>query len=58
VLDDLAEGWDSRTVSDSGKTPGRPVDAGENWTPAKLLVLGFVTLGSALVFLYFVSPFP
>lgn len=45
-------------MSDSGKTPGRPVDAGENWTPAKLLVLGFVTLGSALVFLYFVSPFP
>ena len=45
-------------MSDNGKTPGRPVDPGESWTPARLLILGFATLGTALLFLYFVSPFP
>jgi hypothetical protein len=45
-------------VSDSGKTPGRPVDPGENWTLDKLMIVGILTLGSFLVFIYFVSPFP
>lgn len=42
----------------AGKTPGRPIDPGESWTLEKLIVLGVVTLGSFLVFIYFVSPFP
>ena len=42
----------------SGKTPGRPVDPGEAWSLEKLIVLGVVTLGTFLVFIYFVSPFP
>lgn len=42
----------------SGKTPGRPVDPGEAWSLEKLIVLGVITLGSFLVFIYFVSPFP
>ncbi|MFO0553898.1 MAG: hypothetical protein U0271_36280 [Polyangiaceae bacterium] len=40
------------------KTPGRPVDPGENWPLSKLIVICAVTLGSALVFLYFISPTP
>ncbi len=45
-------------MSDGGKTPGRPVDPGEAWTLDKLIVLGVITLGSFLVFIYFASPFP
>ncbi len=41
----------------SGKTPGRPIDPGESWTLEKLIVLGVVTLGSFLIFIYSVSPF-
>jgi hypothetical protein len=40
----------------AGKTPGRPVDPGEAWTLEKLIILGAVTLGSFLIFIYFVSP--
>ncbi len=40
------------------KTPGRPVDPGEPWTLEKLLLLIVLTLGSFLVFIYFISPFP
>ena len=42
----------------AGKTPGRPIDPGEAWTLEKLILLGVVTLGSFLVFIYFVSPTP
>lgn len=41
-----------------GKTPGRPVDPGEAWTLEKLIGLVVITLGSFLVFIYFVSPSP
>ena len=52
------KGGTHRAVSESGKTPGRPVDPGENWTLDKLILVGIVTLGSFLVFIYFASPFP
>lgn len=40
----------------SGKTPGKPVDPYESWTLEKLIVLGVVTLGSFLIFIYSISP--
>lgn len=40
----------------SGKTPGRPADPGEAWPLSKLIILGAVTLGSFLVFIYCISP--
>ncbi len=40
------------------KTPDRPADPGEAWPLEKLIVLGVAVLGSFLVFIYFVSPFP
>lgn len=46
----------SSNIEGSGKTPGRPVDPGANWSLEKLIVLGVVTLGSFLIFIYFVSP--
>lgn len=42
----------------SGKTPGRPVDPGEAWTLERLIVIGVITLGGFLIFIYSVSPFP
>lgn len=45
-------------MSQSGKTPGRPVDPGEAWTLDKLIMLTIVTLGGFLVFIYYVSPTP
>lgn len=42
----------------SGKTPGRPVDPGESWTFPKLVLIGVLTLGGFLIFIYNVSPFP
>ncbi|NUP04886.1 MAG: hypothetical protein HOW73_02370 [Polyangiaceae bacterium] len=42
----------------AGKTPGRPIDPGDAWSLEKLILLGIVTLGSFLIFIYFVSPFP
>lgn len=42
----------------SQKTPGRPIDPGDAWTFPKLVVIGVLTLGGFLVFIYFVSPFP
>ncbi len=43
-------------IEGSGKTPGRPVDPGAAWTLEKLIVLLVLTLGSFLIFIYFVSP--
>lgn len=40
----------------AGKTPGKPIDPGEAWTLEKLIVLGVITLGSFLVFIYSISP--
>ena len=46
----------SSSLEGSGKTPGRPVDPGANWSLEKLILLAVVTLGSFLIFIYFVSP--
>jgi hypothetical protein len=43
-------------IEGSGKTPGRPVDPGAAWTLEKLIMLLVLTLGSFLIFIYFVSP--